>query len=101
MVIKFGKRESQERRNLLASHDGITNGPARDNGDTQNPLWCATTPPANELLSCVSAAFQHVRENLEELNGKAGVEDKDLIFLKGLMDSPILSSLVKVSSIDR
>lgn len=44
----------------------------------------------------VSAAFQHVRENLEGLNGKAGVEDKDLIFLKGLMDSPILNNLVKV-----
>lgn len=37
-----------------------------------------------------------MRENLEELNGKAGIEDNDLIFLKGLMDSPILNSLVKV-----
>lgn len=49
-------------------------------------------------MSCwISAAFQHVRENLEELNGKTGVEDNDLIFLKGLMDSPILNTLVKVS----
>lgn len=33
MVIKFGKKD-QERRNLLESQEGITNGPARDNGDT-------------------------------------------------------------------
>lgn len=50
----------------------------------------------NILFFTFTAAFQHVRENIEEMNGKAGVEDKDLIFLKGLMDSPILNNLVKV-----
>jgi hypothetical protein len=44
----------------------------------------------------VAAAFQHVRENIEDLNGRVGANDTDLIFLKGLMDSPIMRSLVKV-----
>jgi hypothetical protein len=49
------------------------------------------------MLSLVTAAFQHVRENIEDLNGRVGAHDTDLIFLKGLMDSPIMRSLVKVS----
>uniref|UniRef100_T1JKI1 MAGUK p55 subfamily member 6 n=1 Tax=Strigamia maritima TaxID=126957 RepID=T1JKI1_STRMM len=42
------------------------------------------------------AAFQHVQENIDELNGRSGFQDTDLIFLKGLMNSPIMKSLVKV-----
>jgi hypothetical protein len=49
-----------------------------------------------QLFSFVAAAFQHVRENIEDLNGRVGANDTDLIFLKGLMDSPIMRSLVKV-----
>nr|XP_050846117.1 protein PALS2 isoform X3 [Vespula vulgaris] len=41
-----------------------------------------------------SAAFMHVRENLEELGKVAN--DTDLLFLKGLLDSPVVTSLVKV-----
>lgn len=44
-----------------------------------------------------SAAFNHVKENITELNGRAGANETDLIFLKGLMDSSVLKSLVKVS----
>lgn len=43
----------------------------------------------------VPAAFMHVRDNLEEL-GKVA-DDTDLLFLKGLLDSPVVTSLVKVS----
>ncbi|KAK0076829.1 hypothetical protein PV326_010500 [Microctonus aethiopoides] len=43
----------------------------------------------------VPAAFMHVRENIEEL-GKVTVDDTDLLFLKGLLDSPVVNSLVKV-----
>jgi hypothetical protein len=48
------------------------------------------------LFCLVAAAFMHVRENIEDLNGRVGANDTDLIFLKGLMDSPIMRSLVKV-----
>lgn len=44
-----------------------------------------------------SAAFNHVKDNITELNGRAGANETDLIFLKGLMDSSVLKSLVKVS----
>lgn len=37
----------------------------------------------------------HVRDNIEEL-GKVA-DDTDLLFLKGLLDSPVVTSLVKVS----
>lgn len=46
----------------------------------------------------VPAAFMHVRENIEEL-GKVAVDDTDLLFLKGLLDSPVVNSLVKVRKI--
>lgn len=44
----------------------------------------------------LSAAFQHVRDNIDGLNGTAGIQDTDLIFLKALMDSPVMRGLVKV-----
>ncbi|CAG0891564.1 unnamed protein product [Darwinula stevensoni] len=42
------------------------------------------------------AAFQHVFQNLDQLNGRVGATDTEALFLKGLMDSPVLKSLVKV-----
>lgn len=42
------------------------------------------------------AAFQHVRDNIDDLNGRTGIQDTDLIFLKGIMDSPVMKSLVKM-----
>lgn len=45
----------------------------------------------------IAEAFQHVRENLiEELNGKDGANETDLVFLKGLLDSPAVTQLIKV-----
>ncbi|XP_066954136.1 protein PALS2 isoform X4 [Macrobrachium rosenbergii] len=42
------------------------------------------------------AAYEHVVERMGELNGTADAHHTDLLFLKGLMDSPIMKSLVKV-----
>lgn len=50
-----------------------------------------------KLNFLLSAAFQHVRDNLSDLNGKAGADENDLVFLKGLMDSPAVKQLIKVS----
>ncbi|XP_044753048.1 protein PALS2 isoform X2 [Coccinella septempunctata] len=41
-------------------------------------------------------ALDHVRKNLGESNCSDRMADNDLIFLKGLMDSPILKNIVKV-----
>lgn len=49
----------------------------------------------NECTVTVPAAFMHVRDNIEEL-GKVA-DNTDLLFLKGLLDSPVVTSLVKVS----
>lgn len=49
----------------------------------------------NKYAVTVPAAFMHVRDNIEEL-GKVA-DDTDLLFLKGLLDSPVVTSLVKVS----
>ncbi|XP_049802744.1 protein PALS2 isoform X2 [Schistocerca nitens] len=72
-MVLFGRTENVERRELLASMEQMGLGKPIDN-----------------------AAFQHVRDNIEELNGRVGANDTDLIFLKGLMDSPVMRSLVKV-----
>lgn len=50
----------------------------------------------NKCTVTVSAAFMHVRDNIEELGKVAN--DTDLLFLKGLLDSPVVTSLVKVSA---
>ncbi|XP_069941247.1 protein PALS2 isoform X1 [Cherax quadricarinatus] len=42
------------------------------------------------------AAYEHVVARMGELNGTAHAHHTDLLFLKGLMDSPIMKSLVKV-----
>ncbi|KAG8330382.1 MAGUK p55 sub member 6 [Homalodisca vitripennis] len=45
--------------------------------------------------SVVPDAFQHVRDNMEELNGSAGAKETDLLFLRTLLDSPVVKSLVQ------
>ncbi|CAG9768567.1 unnamed protein product [Ceutorhynchus assimilis] len=77
-MVRFGKNgESQERRELLQSLKEMT---LVQNGKHSND----------------NAAFQHVRDNIDNIERKNGINETDLIFLKGLMDSPVLKSLVKV-----
>ena len=44
----------------------------------------------------ISAAMQQVLDNLTELPSSTGAEEIDLIFLKGIMENPIVKSLAKV-----
>lgn len=48
------------------------------------------------LVFCVPEAFQHVRDNMQELNG-AGAKETDLLFLRHLLDSPVVKGLVQVT----
>lgn len=48
------------------------------------------------ILFSFSAAFQHIKDNLTELNGRAGANETDLVFLKGILDSPAVTQLIKV-----
>ncbi|XP_030748146.1 MAGUK p55 subfamily member 6 isoform X2 [Sitophilus oryzae] len=79
-MVKFGKTGEnvrQDRRELLKSLKDIDlNHFGKNNND--------------------NAAFQHVRETFEDLDSKSGINETDLIFLRGLMDSPVLKNLVKV-----
>jgi len=45
------------------------------------------------------AAFQHVRDNMDEINYHVKAKETDIIFLKTLMDNPTVESLIKVSLI--
>lgn len=48
-------------------------------------------------VNYVSAvAMQKVLDNLKELPPSTGAKDIDLIFLRGIMESPIVRSLAKV-----
>lgn len=42
----------------------------------------------------IAAAFQHVRENLSDLENTAN--ETDLVFLRGLLDSPAVQQLIQV-----
>lgn len=46
---------------------------------------------------CFSAAMQQVLDNLTDLSPSTGAEEIDLIFLKGIMENPIVRSLAKVN----
>ncbi|XP_015601085.1 MAGUK p55 subfamily member 6 isoform X3 [Cephus cinctus] len=72
-MVLFGRKKRPDDRRLLASMDAMNGA---------------------KVHQIDNAAFIHVRENLEEL-GKVA-EDTDLLFLKGLLDSPVVTSLVKV-----
>ncbi|XP_044587929.1 protein PALS2 isoform X3 [Cotesia glomerata] len=72
MVI-FGKKNKNVTRRLLESIDEMNE---------------------RTINHAENAAFMHVRENVQEL-GKVA-EDTDLLFLKGLLDSPIVNSLVRL-----
>lgn len=51
------------------------------------------------LFIFISAAFQHIKDNLTELNGRAGANETDLVFLKGILDSPAVTQLIKVINV--
>ncbi|EFN87862.1 MAGUK p55 subfamily member 6 isoform X2 [Harpegnathos saltator] len=72
-MVFFGRKEKLEDRRLLASMDAVNGA---------------------KIHQIDNAAFMHVRDNIEEL-GKVA-DDTDLLFLKGLLDSPVVTSLVKV-----
>lgn len=63
-------------------------------GDDDGRRLLRSTEQLNQQKQ--GTAFQHVRENIEDLNGRVGARDTDLIFLKGLMESPVMSCLVQV-----
>lgn len=54
------------------------------------------TAVINFYFLFVSEAYQHVRENLTELNGKPEIDETDLVFLKGILDSPAVTQIIKV-----
>jgi hypothetical protein len=45
----------------------------------------------------VTAAFQHVRDNMDEINNQVKAKETDIIFLKTLMDNPTVEKIIKVS----
>ncbi|XP_058447800.1 protein PALS2 isoform X2 [Malaya genurostris] len=42
------------------------------------------------------AAFQHVRDNLEELDGKTEANETDLVFLQGILENPAVTQVIKI-----
>ncbi|XP_050427061.1 protein PALS2 [Adelges cooleyi] len=73
-MVFFGK-DKTDRRELLASMDQISLHKIHDN-----------------------AAFQHVRDNIDEINHHVKAKETDIIFLKTLMDNPTVESIIKVQN---
>ncbi|KAL7830797.1 hypothetical protein SRHO_G00319240 [Serrasalmus rhombeus] len=74
---------------VLAVGETFSNGSPSDTGGTGE----GAAQPAEGADS--SRAMQQVLENLGELPTSTGAKDIDLIFLKGIMESPIVRSLAK------
>ncbi|KAF5308813.1 hypothetical protein FQR65_LT06046 [Abscondita terminalis] len=89
-MIKFNKEVQLEKCRLLDScNDIIVEKPKEDveEAEKYKEIHC---------YFLVSAALENLRDNIDELDGKCGIDETDLIFLKGLMDSPVMQRLVKV-----
>ncbi|XP_033207773.1 MAGUK p55 subfamily member 6 isoform X3 [Belonocnema kinseyi] len=72
-MVFFGRKEKMDDRRLLASMDAVNGA---------------------KVHHFENAAFMHVRDNIEEL-GKVA-DETNLLFLKGLLDDPVVESLVRV-----
>lgn len=63
--------------------------------------WCGWHSPAPVIdvffLFFLSSVMQQVLDNLKDLPSGTGAKDIDLIFLRGIMESPIVRSLAKVT----
>ncbi|XP_058818230.1 protein PALS2 isoform X1 [Topomyia yanbarensis] len=42
------------------------------------------------------AAYQHVRDNLEDLDGKTEANETDLVFLQGILENPAVTQMIKI-----
>uniref|UniRef100_A0A182Y3C8 L27 domain-containing protein n=1 Tax=Anopheles stephensi TaxID=30069 RepID=A0A182Y3C8_ANOST len=73
-MVRFGKKETTDKRELLASMDSM-----HRYGSTKLD----------------NAAFQHVRENLTDLNGRSEANETDLVFLQGILANPAVTQLIK------
>ncbi|XP_058447802.1 protein PALS2 isoform X4 [Malaya genurostris] len=74
-MVRFGKKEAAERRQLLASMNSMQ---------------------YNSSKQIDNAAFQHVRDNLEELDGKTEANETDLVFLQGILENPAVTQVIKI-----
>lgn len=64
-------------------------------------LWCVLVSCTQLASVCLTAhlslpAMQQVLDNLGSLPNATGAAELDLIFLRGIMESPIVRSLAKV-----
>ncbi|KAF5296104.1 hypothetical protein FQA39_LY02738 [Lamprigera yunnana] len=81
-MIKFNKEVQLEKCRLLESCNEIVIDRSHENVEDEQEEE--------------EAALENLRENIDDLTGKSGIDETDLIFLKGLMDSPVMQRLVKV-----
>uniref|UniRef100_A0A182IZQ0 L27 domain-containing protein n=1 Tax=Anopheles atroparvus TaxID=41427 RepID=A0A182IZQ0_ANOAO len=80
-MVRFGKKETTDKRQLLASMSSM-------HYDSSKQID--------------NAAFQHVRENLSDLNGRPEANETDLVFLQGILANPAVTQLIKnARAIDR
>ncbi|EAT38136.1 AAEL009941-PA [Aedes aegypti] len=73
-MVRFGKKESAERRQLLASMNSMH---------------------YNSAKQIDNAAFQHVRDNVEDLSEKSEANETDLVFLQGILQNPAVTQMIK------
>ncbi|XP_066263293.1 protein PALS2-like isoform X4 [Branchiostoma lanceolatum] len=82
----------EESRHLLESTDTLPLDEAQTNQAAEEEALFMDY--VTNVHKEYDAAVQAVLDNMEDL-GSAGAKDTDLIFLKGLMDSPVMKSLVR------
>lgn len=82
----------------IAAGEGLSSVAHRAGGwDCCGVFW----PPVPSWYLCLTArpffpAMQQVLDNLGSLPNATGAAELDLIFLRGIMESPIVRSLAKV-----
>lgn len=75
-MVRLSKKEQQDKRELLSSINQMN---------------------IAESKNVDNDAFQHVKNNLDDLEDRAGANETDLVFLRGLLDSPAVTQLIKIT----
>ncbi|XP_053676631.1 protein PALS2 isoform X1 [Anopheles nili] len=98
--IRRTNTDRRERKDRRGAKSPIKPVKRRSFGKRINNLWSnfGLLRSSEKIVEFANghAAFQHVRENLTDLNGRSEANETDLVFLQGILANPAVTQLIKI-----
>ncbi|XP_049282114.1 protein PALS2 isoform X1 [Anopheles funestus] len=99
-IRKTAEKDKGERKDRRRAKSVIKSVKRRSFGKRINNLWSnfGLLRSSEKIVEFANghAAFQHVRENLTDLNGRPEANETDLVFLQGILANPAVTQLIKI-----